>query len=142
MPLAIREQRRYDKMEKMSVIKRLAPNYWLGYYVVYMATLLFLCARHRQALLDWSDEGYLFTLAAIFAVSAGTALTSAAVAEGVGYVVLLIPKRIKQLKDEGRMEGRAEGRAEERERVGKAIARFERGEITIDELRRLTSDQD
>ena len=125
-------------MEKLSVIKRLAPNYWLGYYGVYMATLISLCARHRQALLDWSDEGYLFTLAAIFAVSAGTALTSAAVAEGVGYVVLLIPKRIKQLKDEGRMEGRAE----ERERVGKAIARFERGEITIDELRRLTSDQD
>ena len=134
MPLAIREQRRDDRMEKLSVIKRLAPNYWLGYYVVYMATLISLCARHRQALLDWSDEGYLFTLAAIFAVSAGTALTSAAVAEGVGYVVLLIPKRIKQIKDEGR--------AEERERVGKAIARFERGEITIDELRRLTSDQD
>ena len=129
-------------MEKMNVIRRLAPNYWLGYYVVYMATLISLCARHRQALLDWSDEGYLFTLAAIFAVSAGTALTSAAVAEGVGYVVLLIPKRIKQLKDEGRAEGRMEGRAEERERVGKAIARFERGEITIDELRRLTSDQD
>ena len=77
-------------------------------------------------------------------------------------MVLLIPKRIKQLKDEGRaegrmegrmegrvegrMEGRAEGRmegrAEERERAGKAIARFERGEITIDELRRLTSDRD
>ena len=145
-------------MEKMNVIRRLAPNYWLGYYVVYMATLISLCARHRQALLDWSDEGYLFTLAAIFAVSAGTALTSAAVAEGVGYVVLLIPKRIKQLKDEGRAEGRMEGRAEgrmegraegrmearaeERERAGKAIARFERGEITIDELRRLTSDQD
>ena len=137
-------------MEKLSVIKRLAPNYWLGYYGVYMATLLFLCARHRRALLDWSDEGYLFTLAAIFAVSAGTALTSAVVAEGVGYVVLLIPKRIKQLKDEGRAEGRAEGRtegraegrAEERERAGKAIDRFERGEITIDELRRLTSDQD
>ena len=133
-------------MEKMSVIRRLAPNYWLGYYVVYIATLLFLCARHRQAILDWSDEGYLFTLAAIFAVSAGTALTSAVVAEGVGYVVLLIPKRIKQLKDEGRAEGLEQGlergRAEERERAGKAIARFERGEITIDELRRLTSDQD
>ena len=141
-------------MEKMNVIRRLAPNYWLGYYVVYIATLLFLCARHRQALLDWSDEGYLFTLAAIFAVSAGTALTSAVVAEGVGYVVLLIPKRIKQLKDEGRAEGLEQGlergieqglergRAEERERAGKAIARFERGEITIDELRRLTSDQD
>ena len=121
-------------MEKMSVVKRLAPNYWLGYYGVYMATLISLCARHRQALLDWSDEGYLFTLAAIFAVSAGTALTSAVVAEGVGYVVLLIPKRIKQLKDEGR--------AEERERVSKAVARFKMGEITIDELQRLTSDQD
>ena len=145
-------------MEKMNVIRRLAPNYWLGYYGVYMATLISLCARHRQALLDWSDEGYLFTLAAIFAVSAGTALTSAVVAEGVGYVVLLIPKRIKQLKDEGRAEGLEQGlerglergleqglergRAEERERVGKAIARFERGEITIEELRRLTSDQD
>ena len=61
-------------------------------------------------------------------------------------MILLIPKRIKQLKDEGRREGRAEGleqaRAEERERVGKAIDRFERGEITIDELRRLISDQD
>ena len=59
-------------------------------------------------------------------------------------MVLLIPKRIKQIKDEGRMEGRKkgleQGRAEER--VGKAIARFERGEITLDVLRRLTSDQD
>ena len=49
-------------------------------------------------------------------------------------MVLLIPKRVKQLKDEGR--------AEERERVGKAFARFDRGEITFDELRRLTSDRD
>ena len=60
-------------------------------------------------------------------------------------MVLLIPKRIKQLKDEGRREGReqgrAEGRREERERIGKAIARFASGEITIGELRRLISDQ-
>jgi len=65
-------------------------------------------------------------------------------------VVLLIPKRIKQLKDEGRREGRIEGleqgreqgRREERERLGKAMARFKSGEITIDELRRLISDRD
>ena len=49
-------------------------------------------------------------------------------------MVLPIPKRIKKLKDEGR--------AEERERLGKAIARFARGEITLDELRRLASNQD
>ena len=53
-------------------------------------------------------------------------------------MVLLIPKRVKQLKDEGRREERAEAR----ERVGKAFARFKRGEITFDELERLTSDQD
>ena len=125
-------------MKNPNVIRRLAPNYWLGYYGVYLATLVFLCARHRHAITDWSDEGYLFTLAAIFTVSVGTALTSAVLAEGVGYVVLLIPRRIKQLKDEGRVEGRME----ERERVGKAVARFRSGEITIDELQRLTSGQD
>ena len=129
-------------MKNPNVIRRLAPNYWLGYYGVYLATLVFLCARHRHAITDWSDEGYLFTLAAIFTVSVGTALTSAVLAEGVGYVVLLIPRRIKQLKDEGRVEGRKEGRKEERERVGKAVARFRSGEITIDELQRLTSGQD
>ena len=118
-------------MENMSVIKRLAPNYWLGYYAVYLITLGFLLARHRHEVLDWSGNGYLFTLAAIFTVSVGTALTAAIIAEGVGYVVLLIPKRIKKLKDEGRRE--------ERERFGKAVARFEKGEIAIDELRRLVS---
>ena len=65
-------------------------------------------------------------------------------------MVLLIPKRIKQLKDEGRREGRKEGfkqgleegRKEERERIRKAVARFASGEISIDELRRLIADQD
>ena len=129
-------------MEKMNVIQRLAPNYWLGYYAVYLSVLIFLLVRHRDEVMDWSGTGYIFTLAAIFTVSVGTALTSAIIAEGVGYVVLLIPKRVKKLKDEGRVEGRVEGRAEERERVGKAMARFKKGEITFDELERLTSDQD
>ena len=125
-------------MEKMNVIQRLAPNYWLGYYAVYLSVLIFLLVRHRDEVMDWSGTGYIFTLAAIFTVSVGTALTSAIIAEGVGYVVLLIPKRIKKLKDEGRREERAEAR----ERVGKAFARFKSGEITFDELERLTSDRD
>ena len=54
-------------------------------------------------------------------------------------MVLLIPKRIKELKDEGRKEGREEGRREGREQVRKELARFARGEITLDELRRLVS---
>ena len=73
-------------------------------------------------------------------------------------MVLLIPKRIKKLKDEGRREGLKQGfeqglergiergiergRKEERERLGKAVARFAGGEISIDELWRLISDQD
>ena len=81
-------------------------------------------------------------------VNVKTALTLAIIAEGAGYVVPLIPKRTKQLKDEWRREGLEQclerdikrGRAEEH--VGKAFARFERGEITIDVLRRLTSDRD
>ena len=157
-------------MKNMDVIKRLAPNYWLGYYGVYLVTLAFLCARHWRAITDWSDEGYLFTLAAIFTVSVGTALTAAVLAEGVGYMVLLIPRRIKKLKDEGRKEGLKRGieqglergieqglergieqgmerglergRKEASARAGRAVARFRRGEITIDELERLTSEQD
>ncbi len=51
---------------------------------------------------------------------------------------LLIPKRIKQLK----AEGRKEGRREERKRAGEAVDRFKKGEISIDELRRLVAGQD
>ena len=79
-----------------------------------------------------------------------SALTLAIIAEGAGYGVPLIPKRTKQIKDEWRREGLEQclerdikrGRAEERERVGKAMARFKSGEITFDELERLTSDRD
>ncbi len=37
------------------------------------------------------------------------------IAEAVGFMILLIPARIKKLKDEGRDEGRVEGREEGRE---------------------------
>ena len=129
----------------MNVIKRLAPNYWLGYYAVYMVTLGFLLARHRHEVLDWSGSGYLLTLAAIFGVSLGMALTAAIVSEGVGYVVLLIPKRIKKLKEEGRREERKKARkraGKARKRAGEAVARFKKGEISIDELQRLVTGQD
>ena len=39
----------------------------------------------------------------------------AVIAEGIGYVFLLIPNRIKELKDAGRAEGLAEAREEARE---------------------------
>lgn len=92
------------------------------------------------------------------------------------HLFLLIPNRIREIKEEGRKEGIAEARAEalayvqaegrkagraeaqsemrcerllkvalkagremgveeERERIGKLLARYDRGEITLDELR-------
>ncbi len=54
----------------------------------------------------------MYLLAAILGLSAGVALMSAILVEVTGYMVLLIPARIKQLKAEGHKAGRAEERQE------------------------------
>ena len=60
-------------------------------------------------------------------------MLSAIIAEGVGYVVLLIPRRIKQIKEEGRRE--------ERERISALLARHSRGEISMEQLIAILSDR-
>ena len=169
----------------MEVVKKLAPKYWLGYYVVYALSMVILTARYGHLITEGTEAEQIFVVAAIFGVSTGVALTSAITAEGVGYLILLIPNRIREIKEEGRAEGRAEafaevrakseaeeerrkegraeaqaerqtevltegaevwvkagvevghktGVAEERERLNSLLARYERGEITYDELR-------
>ena len=177
----------------MEVVKKLAPKYWLGYYVVYALSMVILTARYGHLITEGTDAEQIFVVAAIFGVSTGVALTSAITAEGVGYLILLIPNRIREIKEEGLKEGRAQGReegraeafaevrakseaeeerrkegraeaqaerqtevltegaevwvkagvevghktgvAEERERLNSLLARYERGEITYDELR-------
>ncbi len=147
----------------MDVIKKFAPNYWLGYYAVYMAILIALSMRYGRLIVEGSGSEEIFVSAAIFGAATGIALTSAVTAEGVGYLVLLIPRRIKQIKDEAlaearaevsaeaREKGRAEGHAEgiktgmelgakaveegERAIVLRLLARYESGEITLDDLR-------
>ena len=53
-------------------------------------------------------------------------------------MVLLIPRRIREIKEAGRSEGISEGISEgvsqERGRVSNLRARYERGEITLDEF--------
>ena len=102
----------------MKVIKKLAPKYWLGYYVVYALTMVILTARYGHLITEGSEAEQIFVAAAIFGVSTGVALTSAVTAEGVGYLILLIPNRIREIKEEGRAEafaaGIEKGRAEER----------------------------
>ena len=50
-----------------------------------------------------------YLLAAIFGSAAGGSAVFTIVVEAGGYMVLLIPARIKKLKNEGRVEGREEG---------------------------------
>ena len=138
----------------MTVLKTLAPRYWLGYCPAHILTVIAGTIRHHRSILEPTGNEDLYTLAATFGVSAGVALTWAITTEAVGYVVLLIPRRIREIKEEGRaeamregraegraegrQEGRQEGRAEERqeglERVARLRARYERGEITLDEF--------
>ena len=88
-------------------------KYWVIYYIVFLAVLAFLLRRHWHAL-DWSDETYLFLLAAIFGVSAGAALTVTILSEFGVSIVLLIPSTYKWIKEKGHKEGIQEGLAEGR----------------------------
>ncbi len=148
----------------MEILKTLAPRYWLGYCLMYVLSSIAGSVRYRHSLAEPSGNEDLYTLAAIFGVAAGIALMSAIITEVVGYVVLLIPRRIREIKEEGlaeglvkgrsegREEGRAEGRSEgrsegvsegvsqERGRVSNLRARYERGEITLDEFMSRISD--
>ena len=115
---------------------------------MYVLTVIAGMIRYRRPLLEPTGNEDLYTLAAIFGVGAGVALTSVIITEAVGYVVLLIPKRIKEIREGGRVEGIREGRAEgrqeerreERARVARLRARYERGEITLDEFIERVSD--
>ena len=86
-------------------------KYWVCYYGVFLAVLALLLARYWYAL-DWRDESWLPLLAAIFGVSAGTALTITIIAEGIGTMVLLIPKVAEKLRAEGEAIGLAKGLAD------------------------------
>lgn len=99
----------------MDVLKRLAPKYWLGYYCVYVGVFAYSTTVFFDTLRKWPEIESLFVAAAIFAVSTGVALLLAVITEGMGYVILLIPNRIRELKEAGREEGFAEGRAESQE---------------------------
>ena len=99
-----------EKRRDRSSVERWG-KYWIIYYIVFLVVLAFLLRRHWHAL-DWSDETYLFLLAAIFGVSAGAALTVTILSEFGVSIVLLIPSTYKWIKEKGHKEGLAEGRKE------------------------------
>ena len=104
--------------------------------MVYVLSSIAGSVRYRHSLAEPSGNEDLYTLAAIFGVAAGIALMSAIITEVVGYVVLLIPRRIREIKEAVR----SEGRSEDRGRVANLRARYERGEITLDEFMSRISD--
>ena len=93
-----------------------ARDYWVIYYLVFVASVVVLLVFNWRS---FSVESYVYLLAAISGAYIGIALFVAVVSEGIGYMVLLIPRRIRHLKDLGRQEGRTEGR-KEANRVWKA----------------------
>ena len=130
----------------------IAENYWLFYYLVYVAVVVAGVAVYWKSLLPGDENEGLYTLAAIFGVAAGAALLMAILLEVAGYMVLLIPRRIRELKERGREEGRQEGleegrqegreqgleqgRQAERQRVA-AILRQQGETLPPEELRKL-----
>ena len=102
----------------MELVKRVFRNYWLVYYVLYVGGVALGLGRYWPQLT--AHDGVLW-LAAIFGVSAGSALLVAIFLEVMGRMVLLIPAAIKKIKEEGRREGRREGRQEERRRIAEAL---------------------
>ena len=88
-----------------------ARDYWVIYYLVYVVSVIVLLALNWR---NFTVENYVYLLAALAGASLGIALFIAILSEGIGYMVLLIPRRIEQLKDLGRKEGRREGQKEGR----------------------------
>ncbi len=80
-------------------------RYWLVYYLTYAICVVYLLWRH-----DFKQLHDLSLFADSFTVSAGTAVFLAVAVEVTGFMVLLIPDRIRKLKRQGRKEQRDRNR--------------------------------
>ena len=92
----------------MELFRRAVGNYWVAYYLFYVAIASCGLWINRERLywrkLLLADDVYL--LAAILGVAAGIALLAAIILEVTGRMVLLIPKAWNRAKREGRQEQR------------------------------------
>ena len=101
-------------------MRRFLEVYWVIYFQAYLAAVALLLWLYWGDLTGGDRLTRVYLLAAIFGAAAGGAAVFTIIVEAGGYMVLLIPARIKKLKNEGRVEGR-----EERDkRYAEAMARF------------------
>ena len=68
----------------------------------------------RRGSSRWQED-WVSLLADILGVALAGAVAFTIFSEVLGKMVLLIPKAVRKIRDEGRAEGQAEGRAEEQE---------------------------
>ena len=84
--------------------------YWVIYFQAYLAAVGLLLWHYWGDLSGGDRLMRVYLLAAIFGSAAGGSAVFTIVVEAGGYMVLLIPARIKKLKNEGREEGIEVGR--------------------------------
>ena len=89
-------------------------KYWIAYYISFLVGVVVLTGTHWYSP-RWNED-WLALSSDIFGVAFGISLTLALLVEVVGNMVLLIPQRIKELKDRGRRE--------QQKRVEEAYRRF------------------
>ena len=93
-------------------MQRFLEVYWVIYFQAYLAAVGLLLWHYWGHLMGGDELVRVYLLAAIFGSAAGGSAVFTIIVEAGGYMVLLIPARIKKLKNEGREEGRVEGREE------------------------------
>ena len=110
----------------MALFRRAVGEYWIAYYLFYVAIAALGCWLNRSRL-QWSQllrEDQVYLLAAIFGSAAGIALLAAIILEVTGRMVLLIPKAWNRAKEEGRREERKRLKKEYKTRYREAYERF------------------
>ncbi len=105
-------------------MQRFLEVYWVIYFQAYLAAVALLLWLYWGDLTGGDRLVRVYLLAAIFGSAAGGSAVFTIIVEAGGYMVLLIPERIKKLKNEGREEGRVEGREERDKRYAEAVERF------------------
>ena len=85
-------------------MQRFLEVYWVIYFQAYLAAVALLLWHYWGDLTGGDRLVRVYLLAAIFGAAAGGSAVFTVIVEAGGYLVLLIPARIKKLKDEGRKE--------------------------------------
>ncbi len=82
--------------------------YWLIYCGIYVVCFAAFSLYQWLYLKAWQLDNWMSTLGVVSSASLGVALLAIIILEGVTYMVLFAPRRIKELIEQGRQEGRVE----------------------------------